>query len=80
MAVKRNKYKTNIYRTRKYIVFQRVWICEEEQKGMYLYSRDMYFRRTKKRDRKYAARFGKQKPSDGKWIHVGKACEKEYID
>lgn len=79
MAVKRSKYKTNIYRTRKYIVFQRVWICEGEQKGKYLYNRDMYFRRTKKRDRKYAARFGKQQV-DGKRIYVGKASEKEYID
>ena len=50
MAVKRSKYKMNVYRTCKYIVFQRIWLCEEEQKGMYLYSRDMYFRRTKKRD------------------------------
>ena len=80
MAVKRSKYKMNVYRTCKYIVFQRIWLCEEEQKGMYLYSRDMYFRRTKKCDRKYAAKFGKQKPSDGKRIYVGKACEKEYID
>lgn len=79
MAVKRSKYRMNVYRTRKYIVFQRVWICEGEQKGKYLYSRDMYFRRTKKRDRKYAARFGKQQ-ADGKRIYVGKACEKEYID
>lgn len=79
MAVKRSKYRMNVYRTRKYIVFQRIWICEEEQKGMYLYSRDMYFRRTKKRDRKYAARFGKQQ-ADGKRIYVGKASEKEYVD
>ena len=47
---------------------------------MYLYSRDMYFRRTKKRDRKYAAKFGKQKQPDGKRIYVGKESEKEYID
>ena len=79
MAVKRSKYMINVYRTRKYIVFQRIWLCEEEQKGMYLYSRDMYFRRTKKRNRKYAARFGKQQ-ADGERIYVGKACEKEYID
>ena len=79
MAVKRSKYKMNVYRTCKYIVFQRIWLCEEEQ-GMYLYSRDMYFRRTKKRDRKYAAKFGRQKQPDVKRIHVGKACEKEYID
>ena len=80
MAVKRSKYMINVYRTRKYIVFQRIWLCEEEQKGMYLYSRDMYFRRTKKRDRKYAAKFGKQKQPDGKRIYVGKESEKEYID
>ena len=70
---------TNVYRTKHYIVEQVLGVDDNEVECAQLCSHDTFYRRTKKRDRKYAEKFGRQQ-ADGKRIHVGKACEKEYID
>ena len=47
MATKSDLYAglTNAYRTRHYIVFQEIGLCDDEKEGMFLFSVDGYYRR-----------------------------------
>ena len=54
--MKRDEYLAqviNVYRTRNYIVFQQVGICDDAEEGTFLYSYDSYYRRTAKNNREY---------------------------
>lgn len=61
---------TNVYRTRHYIVFQQVGICDDAEEGTFLYSNDSYYRRTAKNDREYESAFKARYNVDGMRIPV----------
>ena len=61
---------TNVYRTRHYIVFQQVGICDDAEEGTFLYSYDSYYRRTAKNDREYESAFKARYNVDGMRIPV----------
>ena len=81
MASKSDLYAglTNAYRTRYYIVFQEIGLCDDEEMGAFLFSVDGYYRRTKQRDADYERRFRKRKDVDGQRIPVGTYI-REYVD
>ena len=81
MATKSDLYAglTNAYRTRYYIVFQEIGLCDDEEMGTFLFSVDGYYRRTKQRDADYERRFRKRKDVDGQRIPVGTYI-REYVD
>lgn len=81
MATKSDLYAglTNAYRTRHYIVFQEIGLCDDEEMGTFLFSVDGYYRRTKQRDAGYERRFRKRKNVDGQRIPVGTYI-REYVD
>ena len=57
---------TNVYRTKNYIVKQRVTVHTDADNTSWLFSRDTYYCRTPRRDREYEAVFageGKRIPS-----------------
>ena len=57
---------TNVYRTKRYIVCQRLeYICSEEENTTVI-SRDTYYIRTKARDKEYEREFFKRIKIDGK--------------
>lgn len=58
---------TNVYRTRYYIVRQRICLRDGES-GSYLVSHDTYFRCTPKLDREYDDVFSDREDVDGKRI------------
>lgn len=70
---------TNAYRTRHYIVFQEIGLCDDEKEGTFLFSVDEYYRRTIKRDAEYERRFRKRDDVDGQRIPVG-TYVREYVD
>lgn len=70
---------TNAYRTRRYIVFQEIGLCDDEEMGTFLFSVDEYYRRTIKRDAEYERRFRKRDDVDGRRIPVGTYI-REYVD
>ena len=70
---------TNAYRTRHYIVFQEIGLCDDEKEGTFLFSVDEYYRRTIKRDAEYERRFRKRDDVDGQRILVG-TYVREYVD
>ncbi len=61
---------TNVYRTRDYIVMQRITLRFDEEYGNFLYSHDTYYRRTARRDRTYDAAFAKRCHINGRRIHT----------
>ena len=81
MATKSDLYAglTKAYRTRHYIVFQEIGLCDDEEMGTFLFSVDRYYRRTKRRDADYERRFRKRKDVDGKRIPVWTYI-REYVD
>lgn len=81
MATKSKQYAgiTNVYRTRHYIVFQEIGLCDDEEMGTFLFSVDGYCWRTKQRDADYERRFRKRKDVDGQRIPVGTYI-REYVD
>lgn len=81
MEVKADLYAgiTNAYRTRHYIVFQEIGLCDDEKEGTFLFSVDEYYRRTIKRDAEYERRFRKRDDVDGRRIPVG-TYVREYVD
>ena len=70
---------TNIYRTRDYIVTQRITFRFDEEYGNILFSHDTYYRRSARRDKIYETAFAKRIRKDGKRIHTSKYARK-YID
>ena len=70
---------TNAYRTRHYIVFQEIGLCDDEKEGTFLFSVDEYYRRTIKRDAEYERRYRKRDDVDGSRIPVG-TYVREYVD
>ena len=69
---------TNVYRTRLYIVKQRITLRIDEY-GSYLFSHDTYYRCTPERDRQYEAVFAKRIRVNGKRIHTDMYA-RTYID
>ena len=69
---------TNVYRTRDYIVKQRIELRENDEHGSYLFSRDTYYRCTQRRNREYDAAFP-NRVDDGERIHT-LVYTRRYID
>ena len=61
---------TNIYRTREYIVAQRITFRFDEEYGNFLFSHDTYYRRNARRNKIYETAFAKRIRKDGKRIHT----------
>ena len=70
---------TNVYRTRHYIVFQQVGICDDAEEGTFLYSYDSYYRRTAKNDREYEGVFKARYNVDGMRIPVS-TYGRKYVE
>lgn len=73
------KNATNVYRTRDYIVRQRIVMRCDEEYGNYLYSHDSYYRRTPRRDKEYEKAFADRVNMDGRRICT-RMYAREYID
>ena len=73
MATKSDLYAglTNAYRTRHYIVFQEIGLCDDEEMGTFLLSVDGYSRRPTPRDANYERRFRKRKDVTGQRTPIG---------
>ena len=69
---------TNVYRTRYYIVRQRISLRDGES-GSYLVSHDTYFRCTPKLDQEYDNVFSDREDLDGKRIHTAMHT-RNYVD
>lgn len=57
---------TNVYRTRDFIVRQKVGIRYDGEENNALFSDDTFFRRTAERDREYEILFCRRRHIDGK--------------
>lgn len=66
---------TNVYRTSEFIVKQKIGFCDNGYGSSHLISEDIYYVRTKKRDKIYNELF----VSDGKRIHSG-IYVRTYVD
>lgn len=69
----------NVYRTRDYIVVQRISIVYDGMEDPETVSRDVYYRRTRKRDADYEALGRKRRNLDGKRLPATMHTRK-YID
>lgn len=69
---------TNVYRTREYIVKQKITLHEGDA-GRYLMSNDTYYRCTPQRDREYETVFSERNNINGKRISTAVYMRK-YID
>jgi hypothetical protein len=70
---------TNVYRTREYIVNQVVTFEEDENGNDFVFSRDTFYVRTKKRDKEYAEWFAQRKNIEGKRFPCH-AYSRRYIE
>ena len=59
---------SNVYRTRHFIVRQRLGLLYNDEESNQLISRDTYYARTPERDAEYEIRFHKRIKIDGKRI------------
>ncbi len=57
---------TNVYRTKNFIVKQRMGLRVDDKFGNVMVSHDVYYTRTEERDKQYNVIFGGQKRLDGK--------------
>lgn len=57
---------TNVYRTKGYIVNQVLSFEEDENGNGFVFSRDIYYRRTPKRDKEFERWFSDRQYTDGK--------------
>lgn len=73
------KEATNVYRTRDYIVRQRIVMRCDEEYGNCLYSYDTYYRCTPQRDREYETAFAERIRMNGRRIHTAMYA-REYVD
>ena len=62
------KEASNVYRTRHFIVSQRLGLLYNDEESNQLISRDTYYARTPERDAEYEIRFHKRIKIDGKRI------------
>ena len=62
------KEASNVYRTRHFIVRQRLGLLYNDEESNQLISRDTYYARTPERDAEYEIRFHKRIKIDGKRI------------
>ena len=60
----------NVYRTRKYIVTQDIYLNECVDGSSVLFSRDTYYLRNKKLDKQYEAQFKDREYINGKRVHT----------
>lgn len=70
---------TNVYRTRHYIVKQNIGIQYGDEESTVLYSRDTFYRRTRRRDKEYEMVFCMRKRIDGKRLPTS-MYTRTYID
>lgn len=61
---------TNVYRTKNFIVKQRIGIQYDEEENTVTFSHDTYYKRTIQRDAEYELLFGKRKRIDGKRLRT----------
>ena len=61
---------SNVYRTRHFIVRQRLGLLYNDEESNQLISRDTYYSRTTERDAEYEIRFKKRIKIDGKRIRT----------
>ena len=61
---------SNVYRTRHFIVRQRLGLLYNDEESNQLISRDTYYARTPERDAEYEIRFKKRIKIDGKRIRT----------
>ena len=61
---------SNVYRTRHFIVRQRLGLLYNDEEANQLISRDTYYARTPERDAEYEIRFKKRIKIDGKRIRT----------
>lgn len=64
------KEASNVYRTRHFIVRQRLGLLYNDEEANQLISRDTYYERTPERDAEYEIRFHKRIKIDGKRIRT----------
>lgn len=69
----------NVYRTRDYIVKQRVGVRYDKKENNIIFSYDTFYRRTKKRDAEYEQIFFERKRIDGKRLPTAMYA-RTYID
>ena len=74
-----SKSNGNVYRTRNYIVRQRIQIQVTASGSKLMYSADTYYARTKQRDIIFEKFFAGYKPKDGKRIKTA-MYTRTYID
>lgn len=60
----------NVYRTRKYIVTQDIYLNECADGSSVLFSKDTYYLRNKKLDKQYEAQFKDREYINGKRVHT----------
>jgi len=60
----------NVYRTRKYIVTQDIYLNECVDGSSVLFSKDTYYLRNKKLDKQYEVRFKDREYINGKRVHT----------
>lgn len=60
----------NVYRTRKYIVTQDIYLNECVDGSSVLFSKDTYYLRNKKLDKQYEAQFKDREYINGKRVHT----------
>jgi hypothetical protein len=60
----------NVYRTRKYIVTQDIYLNEYFDGSSILFSRDTYYLRNKKFDKQYESNFKDREYINGKRVHT----------
>ena len=68
---------SNVYRTERYIVRQRIFILYSDVESNVLISRDVYFRRTPERDAEYEKFYSMRDNINGKRLPVS-AYVREY--
>ncbi|MGN1201343.1 MAG: hypothetical protein ACI4R8_03715 [Candidatus Caccovivens sp.] len=69
----------NVYRTKKYIVKQDLYMETNIDNEDYLFSKDTFYLRNKKIDKLYEMIFSDRKNIDGKRIHCS-SYSRKYID
>ena len=60
----------NVYRTRKYVVTQDIYLNECVDGSSVLFSKDTYYLRNKKLDKQYETRFKDREYINGKRVHT----------
>lgn len=70
---------TNVYRTNKYIVCQKLTIEIHSILQNFILSQDTYYKRTRQRDKEYEKEFGTRLDIDGKRLK-STSYTRKYID